>query len=245
MVACETLAYSLLPYVILVGVWTFKKTEGQAAKDGENNNYMQQQQVSSLQIRALGALCRVLSQVWRERIALAIPRLQKVWTKYEANLFCAELERGRKKPLQEYALVCLSSLCGSLFTMRTSDFDYFLFHRWFNNWRLYYSKGFQRWIWSRMFQCKWLFSSFFNWVVSDIKSTAKTPDTASKRNPSNPVSSIKSQGQRESVSIGTGITDLGGIGKTNSKQVYYIWRAIFTASTKRTQKVLYLTIWAS
>lgn len=51
---------------------------------------------------------------------------------------------------------------------------------------------------------------------------------------------LKSQGQRESVSIGTGITDLGGIGKTNSKQVYYIWRAIFTASTKRTQKVLHL-----
>lgn len=55
-------------------------------------------------------------------------------------------------------------------------------------------------------------------------------------------SSIKSQGQRESVSVGTGMTDLGGIGEANSKQVYYIWRAIFTASTKRTQKVLYLTI---
>ena len=58
-----------------------------------------------------------------------------------------------------------------------------------------------------------------------------------------PIQSSKlNQGQRESVSTGTGITDLGGIGKTNSKQVYYIWRAIFTASIKRTQKVLYLSI---
>lgn len=81
---------------------------------------------------------------------------------------------------------------------------------------------------------------FFYWAVSDIKSTAKHQTQHQKG--SNPTSSIKSQGQRESVSVGTGITDLGGIGKTNSKQVYYIWRAIFTASTKRTQKVLYLTI---
>lgn len=58
---------------------------------------MQQQQVSTLQIRALGALCRLLSQVWRGRIALAIPRLHKVWTKYAANLFCAELEVSFKK----------------------------------------------------------------------------------------------------------------------------------------------------
>lgn len=58
---------------------------------------MQQQQVSTLQIRALGALCRLLSQVWRGRIALAIPQLHKVWTKYAANLFCAELEEEKKK----------------------------------------------------------------------------------------------------------------------------------------------------
>lgn len=57
---------------------------------------MQQQQVSTLQIRALGALCRLLSQVWRGRIALAIPQLHKVWTKYAANLFCAELEEEKK-----------------------------------------------------------------------------------------------------------------------------------------------------
>lgn len=79
-------------------------------------------------------------------------------------------------------------------------------------------------------------------AVSDIESTANHQTRHQKENPSNPTSSIKSRGQRESVSVGTGMTDLGGIGKTNSKQVYYIWRAIFTASTKRTQKVLYLTI---
>lgn len=77
-------------------------------------------------------------------------------------------------------------------------------------------------------------------ILTGHRINNQTPDTASKRNPSNSTISIKSQGQRESVSIGTGITDLGGIGKTNSKQVYYIWRAIFTASTKRTQKVLHL-----
>lgn len=82
----------------------------------------------------------------------------------------------------------------------------------------------------------------FSWTASDIKSTTKHQTQHQKGNPSKPRNSIKSQGQRESVSIGTGMTDLGGIGKTNSKQVYYIWRAIFTASTKRTQKVLYLTI---
>lgn len=49
----------------------------------------------------------------------------------------------------------------------------------------------------------------------------------------------------KSVSVGTGMADLGGIGKTNSKQEYYIWRAVFTASTKRTQKVLSGTIWGS
>lgn len=65
---------------------------------------MQQQQVSTLQIRALGALCRLLSQVWRGRIALAIPQLHKVWTKYAANLFCAELEE-EKKTSQDYILV--------------------------------------------------------------------------------------------------------------------------------------------
>lgn len=54
----------------------------------------QQQQVSTLQIRALGALCRLLSQVWRGRIALSIPRLGKVW-KCAANLFCAELEKKK------------------------------------------------------------------------------------------------------------------------------------------------------
>lgn len=47
---------------------------------------------------------------------------------------------------------------------------------------------------------------------------------------------------KESASVGTGMTDLGGIGKTDGEQVYYIWRAIFTASTKGTQKVLSLTI---
>lgn len=126
-----------------------KKPEGQAAKDDKNNNYMQQQQqVSSSQIRALGALCRVLSQVWRERIALAIPRLQKVWTKYEANLFCAELERGEKKSTAGicFGLPVSCSLCGFLFTTRTSDFYYFLFNQWFNNCRLCHSRGFQRWI---------------------------------------------------------------------------------------------------
>lgn len=68
-----------------------------------------------------------------------------------------------------------------------------------------------------------------------------------KRERESPVQSkelnqIKSQGQRESASVGTGMTDLGGIGKTDGEQVYYIWRAIFTASTKGTQKVLSLTI---
>lgn len=43
---------------------------------------------------------------------------------------------------------------------------------------------------------------------------------------------IKSRGQRESASVGTGMTDLGGIGRTDGEQAYYIWRAIFTASTK-------------
>lgn len=52
----------------------------------------QRQQVCALQIRALGALCRLLSQVWRGRIALSIPRLQKVWRECAANLFCGELE---------------------------------------------------------------------------------------------------------------------------------------------------------
>lgn len=95
-----------------MGVWTFKgdgkkekrrgkKPQGHAANDEENNIHIrqrQQQQVSASQIRALGALCRVLSQVWRWRIAPAIPRLRKVWTKYAANLFCAELEgEGWKK----------------------------------------------------------------------------------------------------------------------------------------------------
>lgn len=86
-------------------------------------------------------------------------------------------------------------------------------------------------------------NGYFNWATSDIKSTTKHQTQHQKEKASNPTSSIKSQGQRESVSVGTGMTDLGGIGKTNSKQVYYIWRAIFTASTKRTQKVLYLTIY--
>lgn len=144
LVACETLAYSLLPYVILVGVWTLKKPERQAAQDEENNNYMQQQQqqqVSSLQIRALGALCRVLSQVWRGRIALAIPRLQKVWTKYETNLFCAELEREKT-----IAGICLGLPVFALWlsVYDDADFYYFLFNQWFNNCWLYYSKGFQR-----------------------------------------------------------------------------------------------------
>ena len=38
------------------------------------------------------------------------------------------------------------------------------------------------------------------------------------------------------MNVGTGMTDLWGIGKANSKQEHYIWCAIFTASTKRTQK---------
>lgn len=41
-----------------------KKPQGHAANDEENKIYkQQQQQVSALHIRALGALCRVLSQV--------------------------------------------------------------------------------------------------------------------------------------------------------------------------------------
>lgn len=57
-----------------------KKPQGHAANDEENNIQIgrRQQQVSAAQIRALGALCRVLSQVGRWRIALAIPRLLKV-----------------------------------------------------------------------------------------------------------------------------------------------------------------------
>lgn len=78
-----------------------------------------------------------------------------------------------------------------------------------------------------------------NRTPSAIDSTNKHEHGIKKK--PDPKILIKSQGQRESVSIGTGITYLGGIGKTNSKQVYYIWRAIFTAFTKRTQKVLYLT----
>lgn len=68
---------------------------------------MQQQQVSTLQIRALGALCRLLSQVWRGRIALAIPKLHEVWTKYAANLFLCRIRRGGEKKSQDYILVYL------------------------------------------------------------------------------------------------------------------------------------------
>lgn len=86
-VACETLTDLLLRRVTLLGVW-MQKPQRRAAKDEENNISMQQQQqASASQIRALGALCRVLSQVCRGRIGSAIPRLYKVWTKYAANLF--------------------------------------------------------------------------------------------------------------------------------------------------------------
>lgn len=124
--------YSLLPCAILVGVWMLRKPQGRAAKDKENNIYMRQQQVSTLQIRALGALCRVLSQVWRWRIALAIPRLQKVWTKYAANLFCAELEgKGEKKTGTCFGFACLPFALSFLFAMCNSVFlaVIFLFHQ--------------------------------------------------------------------------------------------------------------------
>lgn len=78
--------------------------------------------------------------------------------------------------------------------------------------------------------------------MSEIKAAAKRQTQHRKETYPIQQAQIKSQGQRESVSVGTGITDLGGIGKTNGKQMYYIWRAIFTASTKKTQEVLYLTI---
>lgn len=93
-VACETLTDLLLRRVTLLGVWT-QKPQRQAAKDEENNISMrqQQQQASASQIRALGALCRVLSQVCRGRIGSAIPRLYKVWTKYAANLFLRRIRR--------------------------------------------------------------------------------------------------------------------------------------------------------
>lgn len=80
-------------------------------------------------------------------------------------------------------------------------------------------------------------NDYFNWVTRVTSNQQlNTRHSIKKEKPSNPQSSVESQGQRESVSFGTGTTDLGGIGKTISKQVYYIWRAIFTASTKRTQK---------
>lgn len=224
-----------------------RKPQGRAAKDEENNIYMRQQQVSTSQIRALGALCRVLSQVWRWRIALAIPRLRKVWTKYAANLFCAELEgKGEKKKTGTcFGFACLPFALCFFFAMCNSAFL-----------AIYYfvssvlekkKKSLTRLqhMLSEVNQNTYVpVQMVISYrAVSDIESTANHQTRHQKENPSNPTSSIKSQGQRESVSVGTGMTDLGGIGKTNSKQVYYIWRAIFTASTKRTQKVLYLTIW--
>lgn len=245
-IACKTAPYSLLPCAILVGVWMLRKPQGRAAKDEENNIYMRQQQVSTLQIRALGALCRVLSQVWRRRIALAIPRLQKVWTKYAANLFCAELEGEGEKKKQEHVLVLRVShlLCGFSLQCAIQHFWllFFLFHQcWKKKKFLTRLQHMLSEVNQNTYVLVQMVISYR--AVSDIESTANHQTRHQKENPSNPTSSIKSQGQRESVSIGTGMTDLGGIGKTNSKQVYYIWRAIFTASTKRTQKVLYLTIW--
>lgn len=193
---------------------------------------------STLQIRALGALCRVLSQVWRERIALAIPRLHKVWTKYAANLSCAELEEEKKNITGICFGLSVSHLLWISCLLRVPQAIILCFIAALTISDLITTNvlgGISEHVCSGS-------NGYFNWAASDIKSTTKTPDTASKRKPLRPTCSIKSQGQRESVSIGTGMTDLGGIGKTNSKQVYYIWRAIFTASTKRTQKVLYLTI---
>lgn len=147
------------------GCVNVKKPQGQAAQEEENNIYMQQQQVSTLQIRALGALCRLLSQVWRGRIALAIPRLHKVWTKYAANLFCAELE-GKK------------NITGICFGLPTSVshlvsclpwFFFPLFYQRFNCLRLIITNvlgGISEHVCSGSNGC-------FNWTASDINSTTK------------------------------------------------------------------------
>jgi len=185
---------------------------------------MQQQQVSTLQIRALGALCRLLSQVWRGRIALAIPKLHKVWTKYAANLFCADLEK-EKKTLQESAVpyLYLSLVCFGC----NSGFFIFLNFRFISS--------------SEVQLNTYVLVQMVILTGPRVPSKQQRSTRHSIKKKAIQQAQSQSQGQRESVSIGTGITNLGGIGKTNSKQVYYIWRAIFTASTKRTQKVLYLT----
>lgn len=228
-VACKTHILFYLVWLWWAGKWKKEKTQGQAAKDVKKDIYMQPQQVSASQIRALGALCRVLSQVWRGRIALVIPRLHKVWTKYAANLFRAELE-GENRNMR---LAHLHPLFLVL------DFQYSSFVHFGVLHSLDYI--------TLILPCKSSVSSTDQHVSSTglRVSSFHWIDAASKGSSCNLRNSITSQGQRESVSVGTGITDLGGIGKTSSKQVYYIWRAIFTASTKRTQKVLYLTIWDS
>lgn len=123
----------------------------------------QQQQVSTSQIRALGALCRLLSQVWGGRIVLAIPRLQKVWTKSAANLFCAELEG--KKTLQEHALVCIP-VCFPVYYMY---FSFLLFYQCLN------------YLWLIITNvlggiCEHVCSGsngYSKWAASDIKSTTQ------------------------------------------------------------------------
>lgn len=139
---------------------------------------MQQQQVSTLQIRALGALCRVLSQVWRERIALAIPRLHKVWTKYAANLFCAELEEGKKKHNRNMLwFIRLLFALDFLFITCASGY-YSLFHPCFNSLWLDYNKCS-----SEVYLNTYVPDQMviLTGTASDIKSTTKTPDTASKK----------------------------------------------------------------
>lgn len=56
---------------------------------------------------------------------------------------------------------------------------------------------------------------YLYWWVRDSKLTT-TQSTGIEEKP-HPTSSISSQRQRESVSVGTGMADLGGVGNTNSK----------------------------
>lgn len=131
---------------------------------------MQQQQVSTLQIRALGALCRLLSQVWRRRITLAIPRLHEVWTKCAANLFCAELEEEKKhnRNMFWFIYICLPFALRCLFTMCYS-------------WVFFFSCCCCWWWFLSVFQylggtSEYVCSGsngYFNRTASDIKSTTK------------------------------------------------------------------------
>lgn len=63
----ETLAYHPLPWCESRGCKNVKKKKNHLKKTEEEENNMhtkrQRQQVCALQIRALGALCRLLSQV--------------------------------------------------------------------------------------------------------------------------------------------------------------------------------------